>query len=92
MDIFKKYGPFLLTSGIRRLQSILLKVSLVLGAQVYGGIGFVDLQEPDDDHDSSGWRIITDHPDHPVNLLNIDVLIGAEGKRVTVPGMYLIFF
>ena len=59
-----------------------------MGAQVYGGVGFEDIQEPDDDHDSSGWRIVTDPPDHPVNLLNIDVLIGAEGKRVTVPGKF----
>ena len=73
-------------SGIKRLQTILLKVALVLGAQIYAGVGFVNLQEPDDDHDSSGWRINSDVPDHPINLLNIDVLIGAEGKRVTVPG------
>ena len=63
-----------------------MKVALVLGTQVYGGVGFVNVQEPDDDHESSGWRMVTDAPDHPVNLHNIDVLIGAEGKRVTVPG------
>ena len=73
-------------SGIRRLQSILLKVALVLGAQVYMGVEFCGLNEPDDDHSSSGWRVELKPSNHPINLLNIDVLIGAEGKRVTVPG------
>ena len=75
-----------LFTGIRRIQSILLKVSLVLGAQVYRGVEFCGLEEPDDDHDSSGWRINVNPSKHPVNLLNVDVLIGAEGKRVSVPG------
>lgn len=72
--------------SIRRIQSILLKVALVLGAQVYKGVGFCDLEEPDVDHENSGWRIAVDPSNHPVNLNNFDVLIGAEGKRVTVPG------
>ena len=74
--------------GIRRIQSILLKVALVLGAQVYRGVEFNELEEPDDDHESSGWRMTVNPTNHPVNLLNIDVLIGAEGKRVTIPGTY----
>ena len=78
---------FIFSIGIRRIQSILLKVALVLGAQVYKGVSFCDLEEPDDDHENSGWRIAVDPSNHPVNLINIDVLIGAEGKRVTVPGM-----
>ena len=51
-------------------------------------MGFCDLEEPDDDHENSGWRIAVDPSNHPVNLNNFDVLIGAEGKRVTVPGKY----
>ena len=35
-------------------------MALVLGTQVYGGVGFVNVQEPDDDHESSGWRMVTD--------------------------------
>lgn len=61
-------------------------MALVLGAQVYPGVEFAGLEEPDDDHDSSGWRIAVKPTNHPINLLNIDVLIGAEGKRVTIPG------
>ena len=51
------------------------------------GVSFCDLEEPDDDHENSGWRIAVDPSNHPVNLINFDVLVGAEGKRVTVPGM-----
>ena len=54
------------------------------------GVSFCDLEEPDDDHENSGWRIAVDPSNHPVNLINFDVLIGAEGKRVTVPGKSLI--
>lgn len=35
-------------SGIRRLQLILLKVSLILGVQVYPKCGFIKLVEPTD--------------------------------------------
>ncbi len=80
-----KYAIFSI-AGIRRIQAILLKVALVLGAQVYPGVEFNGIEEPDDDHDSSGWRISVNPSNHPINLLNIDVLIGAEGKRVSVPG------
>ena len=38
----------LLISGIRRLQVILLKVSLLLGVQVYAKCGFLNLVEPTD--------------------------------------------
>ena len=82
----KPLVDILLYVGIRRIQSILLKVALVLGAQVYPGVEFAGLEEPDDDHESSGWRIAVNPTNHPINLLNIDVLIGAEGKRVTIPG------
>ena len=32
------------------------------------------------------WRVKVNPPNHPLNKMNIDVLVGAEGKRVTVPG------
>ena len=65
-------------------------MALTLGAQVYRGVGFEGVEEPDDDHDSSGWRIRVDPSNHPISIVNFDVLIGAEGKRVTVPGKYSI--
>ena len=33
-------------TGIRRLQSVLLKVALVLGVRIYEGVEFSDLVEP----------------------------------------------
>ena len=73
-------------SGTRRIQGILLKVALVLGASVSGGVGFCDLIEPETNNSARGWRVKVDPPNHPYNKINIDALIGAEGKRVTVPG------
>ena len=77
--------------GIRRLQSVLVKVALVLGASVSEGVEFCDVVEPcvdpyDPDNSSIGWRVKVNPPNHYLNKVNIDVLIGAEGKRVTVPG------
>ena len=77
--------------GIRRLQSVLVKVALVLGASVSEGVEFCDVVEPcvdpyDPDNSSTGWRVKVNPPNHYLNKVNIDVLIGAEGKRVTVPG------
>ena len=79
--------------GIRRLQSVLLKVALVLGASVSEGVEFCDVVEPcvdpyDPDNSSTGWRVKVNPPNHYLNKVNIDVLIGAEGKRVTVPGTF----
>ena len=77
----------ILISGIRRLQTILLKVSLLLGARVCAPCEFLDLVEPEsEDADGPGWRVKVNPPNHPLNKMNIDVLVGAEGKRVTVPG------
>jgi hypothetical protein len=65
----------------------LLKVSLLLGARVYAPCEFVDLVEPtSEDPDSPGWRVKVNPPNHPLNKITIDALVGAEGKRVTVPG------
>ena len=77
--------------GIRRLQSVLVKVALVLGASVSEGVEFCDVVEPcvdayDPDNSSTGWRVKVNPPNHYLNKVNVDVLIGAEGKRVTVPG------
>lgn len=37
-----------------------------------------------------GWRAIFSPSDHPVSQYEFDVLIGADGKRNTLEGMYLI--
>ena len=71
-------------AGIKRLQCILLKTALCFGVQVYGGVEFKDIVEPKSDEEF--WRITASPKDHPVTMQNVDVLIGAEGKHVTVPG------
>ena len=47
-------------------------------------MSFTSIQEPDLDNDF--WRIAVAPEEHPVALRATDVLIGAEGKHVTVPG------
>ena len=70
--------------GIKRLQCILLKTALCFGVQVYGGVEFKDIVEPESEEDM--WRISVKPDNHPVGTEGIDVLIGAEGKHVTIPG------
>ena len=77
---------FSLSLGIRRLQAVLVKVALVLGVSVSEGVEFLDLLEPGPEHSPTGWRVKVNPPNHYLNKIDIDVLIGAEGKRVTVPG------
>jgi len=62
---------------------------LVLGVRVCAPCEFLDLIEPaGEDPDCPGWRVKVNPPNHPLNKMDIDVLVGAEGKRVTVPGIY----
>ena len=63
---------------------MLLKIALVLGVEIHLGIGFTSVEEPRDRN--GGWRVATSPPCPAVNNLDVDVLVGAEGKRVTVPG------
>jgi hypothetical protein len=38
-----------------------------------------------------GWRVATNPKDHPVSEYEFDVLIGADGKRNTLDGMFGFF-
>ena len=78
----KKNLPF---RGIRRLQSVLVKVALILGIEVHVGLSFTGLIEPRD-RDGPSWRVTTQPVCPALSALDIDVLVGAEGKHVTVPG------
>ncbi|KAL9984731.1 hypothetical protein ACROYT_G007062 [Oculina patagonica] len=69
--------------SIRRLQLILLKVSLLLGVQVYPKCGFINLVEPTDAH---GWRGTFDPPSHPLNKFDFDIVVGADGRRAALKG------
>ena len=70
--------------GIRRLQLVLLKIALLLGVVIVPGTEFVDLQAPAFHGDQ--WKIRTQPEHNLIKEFPVDVLIGAEGKRVTVPG------
>ena len=84
----KFYGKFCAGSidhiSIRQLQCILLKVSLLLGVEVFEGVSFEELIEPPDQE--TGWKARVIPSDHPVSQYEFDVLIAADGKRNTLPG------
>lgn len=51
---------FIISSGIRQLQCILLKVALMFGVEIYVGVTYEDLLEPPDDQESN--RMYTSLP------------------------------
>ena len=71
-------------AGIRRLQAVLVKIALLLGVEMHLGYGFESVVEPRSAGDSWGVRTSPECP--AVSALDVDVLVGAEGKHVTVPG------
>uniref|UniRef100_A0A671RTL4 Uncharacterized protein n=1 Tax=Sinocyclocheilus anshuiensis TaxID=1608454 RepID=A0A671RTL4_9TELE len=87
----KFYGKFCAGAidhiSIRRLQLMLLKVALLLGVEVHVNVEFKHLVEPPEDQEKRvGWRAEV-HPNaHPVSQLEFDVVIGADGRRNTIPG------
>ncbi|KAL2087369.1 hypothetical protein ACEWY4_016197 [Coilia grayii] len=85
----KLYGQFCAGSidhiSIRQLQLILLKVALLLGVEVHVNVEFRELKEPSEEH-KTGWRAIFNPRNHPVGQIDIDVVIGADGRRNTLPG------
>ena len=62
----------------------MLKTALCFGVEVFGGVEFKDIMEPEFDVDP--WRISVKPDNHPVMTRGVDVLIGAEGKHVSIPG------
>ncbi|XP_076861318.1 protein-methionine sulfoxide oxidase mical3b isoform X4 [Brachyhypopomus gauderio] len=85
----KFYGKFCAGSidhiSIRQLQLILLKVALLLGVEVHVNVEFRNLQEPQEDQ-GLGWRAEVHPTTHQVSDLQFDVVIGADGRRNTLPG------
>ncbi|KAI3366581.1 hypothetical protein L3Q82_009195, partial [Scortum barcoo] len=77
-----------LSAGIRQLQLVLLKVALLLGVEVHVNVEFKNLVEPPEDQQRHkvGWRMEVSPKSHPVNQLEFDVIIGADGRRNTLPG------
>uniref|UniRef100_A0A914WD64 F-actin monooxygenase n=1 Tax=Plectus sambesii TaxID=2011161 RepID=A0A914WD64_9BILA len=76
--------------SIRQLQCILLKVSLVLGVEIHDGVSFNTLLPPrpldDENNLRTGWRANFTPADHFLSEMEFDVVIGADGKRNTLPG------
>ncbi|GAA6077869.1 protein-methionine sulfoxide oxidase mical3b isoform X1, partial [Tachysurus ichikawai] len=73
---------------IRQLQLILLKVALLLGVEVHVNVEFRSLKEPPENQEnqSTGWSAEVYPPAHPVSELQFDVVVGADGRRNTLPG------
>ncbi|XP_039648080.1 protein-methionine sulfoxide oxidase mical3b isoform X6 [Perca fluviatilis] len=88
----KFYGKFCAGSidhiSIRQLQLVLLKVALLLGVEVHVNVEFKKLVEPPEDQQRRkvGWRMEVSPKSHPLNQLEFDVIIGADGRRNTLPG------
>ncbi|XP_042351707.1 protein-methionine sulfoxide oxidase mical3a isoform X20 [Plectropomus leopardus] len=88
----KFYGKFCAGAidhiSIRQLQLMLLKVALLLGIEIHVNVEFKSLIEPPEDQETEriGWRAEVHPRTHPVNELEFDVIIGADGRRNTLPG------
>ncbi|XP_023807949.1 F-actin-monooxygenase MICAL2 isoform X2 [Oryzias latipes] len=88
----KFYGKFSAGSidhiSIRQLQLVLLKVALMLGAEVHVNVEFKQLLDPPEEQlgQKRGWRLEVNPKNHPVSQLEFDVIIGADGRRNTLPG------
>uniref|UniRef100_A0A8B9L4W1 F-actin monooxygenase n=1 Tax=Astyanax mexicanus TaxID=7994 RepID=A0A8B9L4W1_ASTMX len=88
----KFYGKFCAGAidhiSIRQLQLMLLKVALLLGVEVHVNVEFRSLREPPENQEkrSVGWRAEVRPTTHAVSELQFDVVIGADGRRNTLPG------
>merc|ERR1719402_2584 len=87
LGIKKLYGKF--ASGninhisIKVLQTCLLKVCCMLGVQVYTGVKFLNLKEPEC---NLGWSPRLMPEDHEARHFSFDVVMGASGKSVNLRG------
>ena len=64
------------------LQCMLMKAALILGVQIYTGVTFENVVEPTGD---SGWRCQVLPPSHPVSQFDLDMVVGADGKKNVLP-------
>ncbi|XP_022609901.1 protein-methionine sulfoxide oxidase mical3a-like isoform X14 [Seriola dumerili] len=88
----KFYGKFCAGAidhiSIRQLQLMLLKMALLLGIEIHVNVEFKGLIEPPEDQETEriGWRAEVHPKTHPASELEFDVIIGADGRRNTLPG------
>ena len=65
----------------------MLKVALLVGVQVHFNTSFEELIEPPNGKKyNDSWRIKLTPPDHPLSKCSFDCIIGADGRRNTLPG------
>lgn len=84
------YGKFCAGSidhiSIRKLQCILLKVALLLGVQVHFNTQFEEIVEPSGQGSGGGWPVRILPENHSLNKEQFDAVIGADGRRNSLPG------
>jgi hypothetical protein len=82
------YGKFCAGSidhiSIRKLQCILLKVALLLGVKVSFNTSFEEILEPNES--TPFWRVRLLPENHPLERKSFDVIVGADGRRNSLPG------
>lgn len=71
-------------AGIKFLQSILVKVCLLLGIKVHRGVSFDEIIEPKDK--DAGWNVSTTPECVQLSSYNFDVVLAADGNTNTLPG------
>ena len=64
------------------LQCMLMKAALILGIQIYTGVTFEKVIEPTTE---CGWKCQVDPPFHPASQLELDMIVGADGKKNVLP-------
>jgi len=70
--------------SIKKLQFILLKISLFLGVEFFDGTCYEELIYPS--RKKPGWFVKVKPIDHPVNKCEVDVIISADGNKQSVKG------
>jgi hypothetical protein len=59
-----------------------MKAALILGVQIYTGVTFEKVIEPTTE---CGWKCQVDPPFHPASQLELDMIVGADGKKNVLP-------
>lgn len=68
--------------SIIKLQTILLKVALLVGVEVHYNVEFVSLDEKPK---KEGWRANLKPKDHEISKYEFNVIIAADGRQNTLP-------
>ncbi|XP_071827955.1 uncharacterized protein [Apostichopus japonicus] len=69
--------------SIIKLQTILLKVALLLGVEIHHSVEFVKLDEKPK---KEGWRANVNPKDHKVSKFEFNYILAADGRQHTLPG------